>query len=101
MTGAGLLFRFEARLGKENEVARFLGEELPAMLEDLPTADWAAVRFGPLDFGVFDTFPIYEGERSHPGDRIAAALREREAELFEATPSVESFDVLASAVPVA
>jgi hypothetical protein len=95
MTGAGLLFRIEAQPGKEGDVARFLSEELPGVLEGLPIVDWAAVQFGPTEFGVYDTFPIEDGQRSHVGDRIAAALREREADLFEATPRVEGFDVLA------
>jgi hypothetical protein len=97
MTWVGLLFRVDARMGREEEAARFFGEELPLMFDDLPTTDWATLRFGPLEFGVYDTFRLEEGQRSHVGDRIAAALREREADLFEGTPRVEGFDVLAAA----
>jgi hypothetical protein len=97
MTWAGLLFRVDARDGKEDEAAVFFSEELPLMFDDLATTDWATVRFGPAQFGVYDTFRVEEGQRSHVGDRIAAALREREADLFDATPRVEGFDVLAAA----
>jgi hypothetical protein len=96
MTGEGLLFRVEAKPGREDDVARFLSEELPLVFDDLPTTDWAAVRFGMSHFGVYDTFDVADGQRAHVGDRIAATLREHEA-LFEGTPRVEGFDVLAAA----
>lgn len=96
MTGEGLLFRVEAKPGRENDVARFMSEELPLVFDDLPTTDWAAVRFGIADFGVYDTFPVADGQRAHVGDRIAAALRDHAA-LFDGTPSVEGFEVLAAA----
>jgi hypothetical protein len=101
MTMAGLLFRLEAGWGNEDGVSRFLEDELPALLEDLPATTWYAVRFDQSRFGVVAVFPYETGEESHVGDRIAAALRQHGADLFASMPAVEGFDVLAPKVPAA
>jgi hypothetical protein len=94
----GLFFRIDATWGKEDELARYLEADLPRELEELPTAAWFAVRFSATSFGVFHAFPAIEGQDTHVGDRIAAALREH-ADLWDQTPVVEGFDVLAERLP--
>ncbi|MGH2968983.1 MAG: antibiotic biosynthesis monooxygenase [Solirubrobacteraceae bacterium] len=95
MTTVGLLFRFEVIPGKEDDAARFLEEELPAVMGDLPGSAWLAMRFGPTSFGIVDAFPAEEGRHAHVGERLAAALRAHDADRFAAAPVVEEFDVLA------
>ncbi|MEA2428302.1 MAG: hypothetical protein QOF37_1930 [Thermoleophilaceae bacterium] len=94
MTTEGLLFRLEADWDKEDDLARFLETELPALMDGLPLTGWYSIRFGPTSFGVFDAFTDEAAERGHVGDRIAAALKER-SDLLKSPPAVESFDVLA------
>lgn len=99
MTEVGLAFRFETTWGQEDEMAQFLEEELPELLEEMPSRGWFAVRFGPTSFGIFDAFPAEEGQREHVGERIAEALLARGDGALVATPLVEGFDVLSMRVP--
>ena len=96
----GLLFRLEATLSREDDLARFLEDSLPGTLDELPLTACLAVRFDMTSFGVIATFSAEEGQAAHVGDRVAAVLRERE-ELYARTPTVAGFDVLASRVNAA
>jgi hypothetical protein len=91
----GLLFRFETSWRKEDDLARFLEDELSTALGELPVSASFVVRFGPTSFGIFVAYPDEAGQEAHVGDRIATALRDHGADLAE-TPTVEGFDVLSA-----
>ena len=93
-----LLFRLEAKPGKEQEVAELVSGGLPMFEEEPATAAWFGLRFGVTTFGIFDAFPDEAGRQAHLADRVAAALKEN-AHLFEETPSIETADVLAATIP--
>jgi hypothetical protein len=100
MATVGLFFRFQARPGREEDVATFLATELPQVLDDVPGGTILTMRFTSEAFGIVASFPDREGERTSVGARIAQALRTREHDL-ETAPALEGFDVLAtSLVPV-
>ena len=56
MIDRALFVRIEAKEGKEEEVATFLKGALDAVREEEGTINWFAVKFGPGDFAIFDTF---------------------------------------------
>jgi hypothetical protein len=63
------------------------------------TTAWFAIRLGVSTFGIFDAFPDDAGRQAHLSGRVAAALKERAAELFSRPPVIETVDVLAAKLP--
>jgi len=98
MVRVGLLVRLQAKPGKEAEVAKFLEGALPAAEGERQTPVWFAVRFGPREFGIFDSFNDEAGRKAHLTGPIAAALMKRASELFAEPPKIEQVDVLAAKV---
>ena len=96
MVKVGLFVRLEARLGKEEEVAKFLSGALPLAEKEPATTAWFAVRFGPSTFGIFDVFRDDAGRQAHLSGPIAAALMEKASELLSEAPRIEKLDVLAA-----
>lgn len=96
MVTTGLLVRVEAKSGKEDEVAKFLGDALPLAEKEPATKAWFAIRLGPSTFGIFDVFPDEAGRQTHLAGPIAAALMEKSSELFSRAPMIEKVDVLAA-----
>jgi hypothetical protein len=95
MTTVGLLFTLQARPGGEDEVERFLEADLAGALADLPLANWSALRFDALRFGVLLAFDPVEGQTAHVGDHVAHALREELALDLAGLPAVEGFEIVA------
>ena len=96
MVKTGLFVRLEAKLGKEEEVAKFLSGALPLAEKEPATTAWFAMRFGPSTFGIFDVFPDDAGRQAHLSGPIAAALMEKASELLSEAPRIEKLDVLAA-----
>ena len=96
MVTVGLFVRLEAKKGKEQELATFLGGALPLAQREPATTTWFALRIGPSTFGIFDAFPNEEGRQAHLAGPIAAALMAKASELLSAPPSIEKVDVLAA-----
>ncbi len=94
----GLLVRFDARPGKEDEVREFLDTGRGLVEEEPATIAWFAIRLGPSSFGIFDVFPDDAGRDTHLSGPIAAALGEQTGSLFS-EPTIEKLDVLASKLP--
>src|ERR1700687_853985 len=99
MVKVALLVRLEAKPGKEKEVEAFLRGGLPIVEAEPATTAWFAIRLGPSTFGIFDAFPDESGRQAHLSGRVAAALKERAAELFSQPPAIEKIDVLAAKLP--
>jgi quinol monooxygenase YgiN len=86
--------RFEAKPGKEEEVAKFLETALGMARKEPTTINWYALRLSPSTFGVFDTFNDEDGRQRHLNGPIGQALMANTPELFTSPPSIEPVEVL-------
>ena len=96
MVKPGILVRMETKPGKEDEVAAFLEGALPLVQEEPGTVTWYAIRIGPSEFGIFDSFEEEAGRQAHLSGKVAEALMGRTSELFVGPPDIRPVDVLAS-----
>lgn len=96
MPKLAFLARFQAKPGKEEEVAKFLEVAREMAKKETTTIHWYAFRLSHNTFGVFDTFHDEDGRQKHLSGPIAQALMARAPELFSAPPSIEPVDVLGS-----
>jgi quinol monooxygenase YgiN len=99
MVKVALLVRLEARPGKEQEVEEFLRGGLSLVQQEEGTTAWFAVRLGHSTFGIFDAFPDDKARQAHLSGQVAAALKEKGAELFAQAPVIEKLDVIAAKLP--
>jgi quinol monooxygenase YgiN len=99
MVRVALFVRLEAKPGKEPDVENFLRAGLAVVEQEPKTTAWFALRLGPSTFGIFDAFPDEEGRQAHLSGRVAAALKEKAADLFAQPPAIEKVDVLAAKLP--
>ena len=65
MTKLAFLARFEAKPGKEEEVAKFLEFARDMAKREPTTIHWYALRLSHSTFGVFDTFNDEDGRQRH------------------------------------
>lgn len=94
MAALAFLAHFEAKPGKEDEVARFLDAALAMAEKEPTTVSWYALRLSPTTFGVFDTFNDEAGRQKHLNGPIGQALMAKAPELFTGPPSIEPVDLL-------
>ena len=94
----GLLVRFDALPGKEDDVKEFLDRGRVLVEDEQTTTAWFAIRLGPSSFGIFDVFPDDAGRDAHLSGAVAAALGEQTGKLFS-EPTIEKLDVLGSKLP--
>jgi len=85
--------RFEAKPGKEEEVAKFLETANDMAKKEPTTINWYAFRLSHSTFGVFDTFNDEAGRQKHLTGPIGQAIMARASELFSSPPSIEPVDV--------
>jgi quinol monooxygenase YgiN len=95
MIDRALFVRIEAKEGKEDEVEDFLKSALDAVMEEDGTVDWYAVKFGPRDFAIFDTFGSEEDRLAHLAGKVGQALIAKAPELLSAMPKIQRAEVLA------
>jgi quinol monooxygenase YgiN len=96
MIKLAFLARFEAKPGKEEDVAKFL-ETAHAMASKEPTTiNWYAFRISHNTFGVFDTFHDETGRQKHLNGPIGQALMAKAPELFSGAPSIIPVDLVAA-----
>ena len=96
MPKLAFLAKFEAKPGKEEEVAQFLGVARDMAGKEPTTINWYAFRMSHNTFGVFDTFNDEAGRQKHLNGPIGQALMAKAQELFSSPPSIEPVDVLGS-----
>jgi len=96
MVTVGIYVHMEAKPGKEGEVEAFLKGALPLVEAEPETRTWYAIREGPGQYGIFDTFPSDAGRKAHLSGKVAAALMAKAGELFAKPPSIHEIDVLAA-----
>ncbi|MBN7374602.1 putative quinol monooxygenase [Mycobacteroides abscessus] len=94
----GLLVRFDALPGKEDEVKDFLDSGRGLVEGEQATTAWFAIRLGPTSFGIFDVFPDDAGRDAHLSGPVAEALGDNAGTLFS-EPTIDKLDVLASKLP--
>ena len=96
MVKLGILARMEAKPGKEEEVASFLEGALSLVQAEPDTVTWYAIRIGPSEFGIFDTFEDDAGRQAHLSGKVAEALMANASALFVRPPDIAQVDVLTS-----
>jgi quinol monooxygenase YgiN len=94
MIKLAFLARFEAKPGKEEEVAKFLDMACDMAKKEPTTINWYAIRLSHSTFGVFDTFNNEDGRQKHLNGPIGQALMAKAPELFSAPPSIDPVDVI-------
>jgi quinol monooxygenase YgiN len=95
MEKLALLARLEAKAGKEAEVEAFLKSALSIVNQEEETVRWYALKFGPSNFGIFDTFETEAGRDAHLNGQVAAALMACAVELLSVSPTIEKIEFLA------
>jgi quinol monooxygenase YgiN len=95
----GLLVRFEAKTGHEEEVENFVRGALEMVHDEPATLAWFGMRLGPSTFGIFDAFPDAAGRQAHLEGKVAAALTDKADTLLTGAPTIEHVDLLAVKLP--
>jgi quinol monooxygenase YgiN len=90
------LIRFEAKPGKEDELASCLRAGLTRVQQEPATASWFAVRFGPSTFAIFDACAQEATHQVHLAGSLGAALGAKSAGLLARPPVIEKGEVLAA-----
>ena len=91
-----ILAILHAKSGKEEEVEDFLKSAQPLVLQEPGTTNWFALKLGPAQFAIFDTFPDAAGRDAHLSGAIARALFAKAEDLFSEPPRIEQGEILAS-----
>jgi quinol monooxygenase YgiN len=99
MLKLALFARLEAKPGKEDDVATFLGTALELAKQEERTPLWFALRLGRTTFGVFDAFSDENGRQNHLNGPIAKALVAKAPDLFATPPTIEPAEVLGAKLP--
>ena len=89
-----LFARFEAKPGKEADVAKFLEMGLSLAHQEAGTPIWFALKLSEREFGVFDAFETEAARQAHLSGPIAQALMGQADELFVRQPNIEAIEVL-------
>ncbi len=79
----------EAKPGKEQEVEEFLKSALPLAQAETGTTTWYALKIGPSQYGIFDTFADDTARQAHLSGEIAKALMAKAGELFTKPPEID------------
>jgi quinol monooxygenase YgiN len=89
-----LFARFEAKPGKEAEVAAFLEKGLELANQETTTPIWFALKLSERVFGVFDAFHSEADRQAHLDGAIAKALMANADTLFVQPPAIARIEVL-------
>jgi quinol monooxygenase YgiN len=99
MVTQGLLVRLEAQHGRDEDLEKFLRSAQAMVRAEPGTTAWFAVRFGRLDYGIFDVFPSQQERQAHLAGAVAAALGNEGRQLLVREPRIEKLAILASKLP--
>lgn len=100
MPAYGFLVEFEARAGKEADVAGFLVDAQKLVEAEPGTLAWFAFRLGPSSFRIFDAFDSEDDRQAHLQGKVREAIEARGDELFVTPPTITPVDLLASKLPL-
>lgn len=96
MVTAALWAELNAKPGKEKELESFLKSAQPLAEREKDTVSWYAVKMGPANFGIFDTFADDAGRKAHLSGEIAKALMAKAPELLANEPKIHQIEVIAA-----
>ena len=99
MGTTGLLVRLEAQHGREAELEDFLRSAQALVAQEPATSAWFAVRFGRLEYGIFDVFPDEAGRQAHLAGPVAAQLMGPGRQLLARDPQIQRLSLLAHKLP--
>ncbi len=91
--------QLEAKPGKEQEVEEFLKSAQPMAVKESGTTTWYALKIGPSQYGIFDTFADEKAREAHMNGEIAKALFSKAKELFTKEPEIDKPTILAAKAP--
>lgn len=101
MVTKGLLVRLEAQHGREEELEDFLRAAQGLVAQEPATSAWFALRFGRLEYGIFDVFPDEAGRQAHLDGAVAAQLLGAGRQLLAHDPRIQRLSLLAHKLPQA
>lgn len=101
MVTTGLLVRLEAQHGREAELEEFLRSAQALVAQEPATSAWFALRFGRLEYGIFDVFPDEAGRQAHLEGAVAAQLMGPGRQLLARDPQIQRLSLLAHKLPQA
>jgi quinol monooxygenase YgiN len=96
MVKAALWVELNAKPGKEKELESFLKSAQPLAEREKDTVSWYAVKMGPANFGIFDTFAGEAGRQAHLNGDIAKALMAKAPDLLSNDPKIHQIEVIAA-----
>lgn len=99
MPAYGFFVEFEARKGKEADVAQFLVDAKALVDAEPGTIAWFAYRVGPSSFRVFDAFETETDREAHLQGEVRKAIDARGDELFATAPLITPVDLIATKLP--
>ena len=85
----GLLVRFDALPGKEDDVKEFLDSGRALVEDEQATTAWFAIRLGPTSFGIFDVFPDDAGRELHAVYPLTSITHNRRLRLEVSAPDAD------------
>lgn len=85
----------EAKPGKEKELEEFLKSARPLAEKEPGTVAWYAVKIGPAQFGIWDTFADEAGRNAHLNGEIAKALFAKAKDLLAKDPQIHKPEIIA------
>ena len=101
MVTTGLLVRLEAQHGRERELEEFLRSAQGLVAQEPATTAWFALRFGRLEYGIFDVFPDEAGRQAHLDGAVAAQLMGPGRQLLARDPQIQRVALIAHKLPQA
>jgi quinol monooxygenase YgiN len=96
MVKLALWAELNAKPGKEKELEDFLKSAQPLAEREKDTVSWYAVKMGPANFGIFDTFADDAGRNAHLSGDIAKTLFAKAPELLANEPKIHKIEVIAA-----
>ena len=99
MVTTGLLVRLEAQHGREEELEDFLRSAQGLVAQEPATSAWFSLRFGRLEYGIYDVFPDEAGRQAHLDGAVAAQLMASGRQLLARDPQIQRLSLLAHKLP--
>jgi quinol monooxygenase YgiN len=96
MVKKSLWVELNAKPGKEKELEEFLKSAQPLAEREKDTVSWYALKMGPANFGIFDTFADDAGRQAHLNGEIAKALMSKGKELLANDPKIHQVEIIAA-----
>lgn len=99
MPAFGFLVEFEAREGKEAEVAQFLTDAKTLVDAEPGTLAWFSFQVGPRQFRIFDAFETEDDREAHLQGKVKDEIVAHADEWFTVFPTISPVDLLATKLP--